>query len=232
MNSLLVLKRVSKIYESGKLLVPALLNVDLSIEKGEMVAVVGPSGSGKSTLMNILGLLDRPSSGQLCLADSEINLDTNERFLAALRGRAIGFVFQSFNLLARTSALQNVMLPTIYQKGSRAVHKQRAVKLLERVGLAQRIAHRPSELSGGEKQRVAIARALVNDPQIILADEPTGNLDSKTGKEIVSLLQELHKEGKTIIMITHDSQIAASCQRIIEMLDGRIVKDSYKSNHD
>jgi putative ABC transport system ATP-binding protein len=221
------LKQVDKIYQTGKLMVPALLDATLTIEKGEMVAITGPSGSGKSTLMNILGLLDRPSNGQVTINDHLIDLSMSDRKLSILRGLTIGFVFQSFNLLPRLSALDNVILPATYQKKKLTLSmKERAIDLLKQVGLGERLHHKPNELSGGEKQRVAIARALMNDPEVILADEPTGNLDSKSGKEIISLLQELQKKGKTVVIITHDPKIAASCQRTIEVLDGHIVGGS------
>lgn len=216
------LRQVDKIYQSGKLLVPVLLNVDLVIAQGEMVAIMGPSGSGKSTLMNIIGLLDRPTAGDLAIDGETIALSMSDRKLAALRGRKIGFVFQSFNLLPKMSALANVLMPTSYQAGSKAARRQQALELLKQVGLAERVEHRPTELSGGEKQRVAIARALINDPDIILADEPTGNLDSQSGQEVMEILAQLHKKGKTIVIITHDQKVAHRCQRTIRILDGKL----------
>ncbi len=221
--ALIELTEVNKIYQSGKLLVPALLDINLMIRKGEMVAITGPSGSGKSTLMNIIGLLDRPSTGQFTINSEAIDLTMSDAKLAKLRGRLIGFVFQSFNLLPRLSAVANVLVPASYQKEKRSIQRQRALALLKSVGLADRVLHQPSELSGGEKQRVAIARALINDPDLILADEPTGNLDSKSGQEIVDLLVELNKKGKTVVIITHDPGVAKRCQRIIKIQDGRLV---------
>lgn len=220
------LKQVQKVYQTGKLSVPALINIDLTIKQGEMVAIMGPSGSGKSTLMNLLGLLDRPSAGQMLIDDQPIDLSLPDNQLAKLRNEKIGFVFQSFQLLSRLNAIDNVLVPTSYlknrAKSNRAELRQRGLKLLEQVGLASRALHKPNELSGGEKQRVAIARALINDPEIILADEPTGNLDSKSGSQILDLLSELHKDGKTIVLITHDPKVAARCQRTIHILDGQI----------
>lgn len=220
------LQQVQKVYQTGQLSVPALINIDLTIKQGEMVAIMGPSGSGKSTLMNLLGLLDRPSAGQMLIDDQPIDLSLPDNQLAKLRNEKIGFVFQSFQLLSRLNAIDNVLVPTSYlknrAKSSRAELRQRGLKLLEQVGLASRALHKPNELSGGEKQRVAIARALINDPEIILADEPTGNLDSKSGSQILDLLSELHKDGKTIVLITHDPKVAARCQRTIHILDGQI----------
>ncbi len=213
---------VDKIYQTGKLMVPALLKATLTINKGEMVAIMGPSGSGKSTLMNIIGLLDRPSAGELKIDDQPVNLMMSDRSLALLRGKKIGFVFQSFNLLPKMTALSNVLLPTIYQKANRTETHKRALSLLDQVGLKERANHRPTELSGGEKQRVAIARALINGPDIILADEPTGNLDSKSGNEVMTILKELQRKGKTVIIITHDPKIGAQCQRTVQLLDGQI----------
>lgn len=220
---ILSLNRVSKIYDTGSIQVPALQDISLSIDEGEMVAIIGPSGSGKSTLMNILGLLDRATVGTLHIGNDEVALTMSDRTLAKLRSERIGFVFQSFNLLPHLSALENVRMPTTYTSISKQAARQKAEDLLVKVGLGERMHHKPSELSGGEKQRVAIARALINDPDILLADEPTGNLDSETGKEVLALLQQLHDEGSTIVVITHDNAIAASCQRTVSLLDGRIV---------
>lgn len=224
MQPLIKLEGVSKIYKSGKLEVPALLDIDLEIKKGEMVAVTGPSGSGKSTLMNIIGLLDRPTKGKYILNGEEIKMSMPDRTLAKLRSRNIGFVFQSFHLLPRATALENVLLPSFYNKdlsGKKA--KQKTLEVLDQVGLSKRIKHKPSELSGGEKQRVAIARSLVNDPDLLLADEPTGNLDSKSGMEIIKILKRLEEhKGKTVIVITHDEGITKECPRVIKLFDGRI----------
>ena len=220
MNTIIELKNVDKIYTAGKLSVPALLRINVAIKAAEMVAIMGPSGSGKSTLMNIIGLLDRPSGGELLIDEKAINLNMPTGKLAQLRGQKIGFVFQTFNLLPRLSALDNVLLPTLYQRGNKTEFKKHAKKLLDQVGLTARINHKPSELSGGERQRVAIARALINNPEVILADEPTGNLDSKSGQEIISILKDLNKDGKTIIIITHDANIAKHCSRTIHLFDG------------
>lgn len=218
---------LSKVYGSGAAQVLALAEVSIQIKAGEFVAVMGPSGSGKSTLMNILGCLDRPTSGQYLLAGEDVSrLDKTE--LAAIRNRRIGFVFQSYNLLSRTSALDNVLLTLFYLrngKTSPAEQREKALAALEAVGLTDRMHHQPQELSGGQRQRVAIARALVNDPVLVLADEPTGNLDSRTGSEIMELLGELHGQGRTIVMVTHDTQIAAYAQRSVHFLDGRVAQD-------
>lgn len=216
------LENVTKVYRMGKVGVNALRGVTLSINKGEMIAVIGASGSGKSTLLNIIGLLDRPTSGSYLFDGVDVSrLSDNQ--LAEMRNREFGFVFQDFNLLPRATALANVELPLVY---AGSVHRrlERASEALERVGLAERANHKPTELSGGEQQRVAIARALVNNPPLILADEPTGNLDSKSGVEIISIFQKLHQEGKTVILITHEADIAAQAQRTVRLHDGRIAK--------
>jgi putative ABC transport system ATP-binding protein len=215
---------LSRVYGRGAVMVTALDGVSIDIRAGEFVAVMGPSGSGKSTLMNLLGCLDRPTSGRYLLNGEDVShLGRDE--LAAIRGRRIGFVFQSYNLLARATAEDNVMLPLLYdrrQKRPPALRREMARQTLEAVGLAGRTGHLPSELSGGEQQRVAIARALVNDPLLVLADEPTGNLDSHSGAEIMELLHQLHREGRTIVMVTHDREIAAHTQRTIHLRDGHI----------
>src|SRR6476646_7259525 len=218
-------EELTKIYEMGDSEVRALNGASFTIGKGEMVAIMGPSGSGKSTLMSIIGCLDVPTGGSYRLDGIAVeNMDESK--LAEIRGRKIGFVFQQFNLLARTSALENVMLPLTYAGFSGKERNQRAMKALERVGLGDRTHHAPNELSGGQQQRVAIARALVNEPAILLADEPTGALDSKTGVEIMELFQNLHKEGgQTVILVTHDTYVARHTDRIIKLSDGRIVSD-------
>lgn len=220
---LIKINQVNKIYQAGDVYVPALNNISLDIESGEFVAIMGPSGSGKTTLMNILGCLDQPSAGQYFLEGVEINrLSRNE--LARIRNKKIGFVFQTFNLLPRTSALANVELPLFYGNNLTARQKkQRAEELLKKIGLADRVHHKPNQLSGGEQQRVAVARALVNSPSILLADEPTGNLDSRAGKEIMSLFQQLNSEGVTVILITHDKEVASYAKRVIHIKDGMII---------
>jgi putative ABC transport system ATP-binding protein len=215
------LDRISRTYAMGKLAVHALNDVSLEVRQGEFVAIVGPSGSGKSTMMNILGCLDRPTAGQYLLAGTPVaRLDDDA--LARLRSRTIGFVFQSYNLLPRTTALDNVTTPLLYQNVSRRERAVRAVAALERLGLGDRLDHEPSELSGGQQQRVAIARAIVTDPAMLLADEPTGNLDSASGREVIGLLHELNEAGRTIVLITHDAEVAGAANRQIHLLDGRI----------
>ena len=218
-------EELTKIYEMGAGEVRALDGASFTIDNGEMVAIMGPSGSGKSTLMSIIGCLDVPTSGTYRLDDVAVE-HMDEGKLAEIRGRKIGFVFQQFNLLARTSALENVMLPLTYAGFSGKERNLRAMRALERVGLGDRTHHAPNELSGGQQQRVAIARALVNEPAILLADEPTGALDSKTGIEIMELFQSLHQDsGQTVILVTHDSYVARHTDRIIKLSDGRIVSD-------
>ena len=219
---MIAIENLSKTYDSGTLTVSALREVSFQIKKGEFVAIMGPSGSGKSTLMNLLGCLDLPTTGSYHLEEVDIgSLKQNQ--LAEVRNRRIGFVFQSFNLLPRATALENTELPLLY--GRVANSTEIAMQALERVGLKHRAKHKPTELSGGEKQRVAIARALVTKPAIILADEPTGNLDSETGEEIMSLFHELNYEAVTLILVTHETEIAQQAKRMIQMKDGRIVKD-------
>ena len=216
------IENLSKVYDSDTFSVTALQEVSFKIKKGEFVAIMGPSGSGKSTLMNLLGCLDLPTSGIYKLRDLKISqLKANQ--LAEVRNRKIGFVFQSFNLLPRATALENTELPLLYGRVSNSTNI--AMQALERVGLKHRAQHKPTELSGGEKQRVAIARALVNQPAIILADEPTGNLDSVTGQEIMSLFHDLNKEGVTLIIVTHEDEIAKQAKRVIHMKDGKIIQD-------
>ena len=217
------LENITKVYKLGKVEVPALRGINLKIKKGDFVSITGPSGSGKSTLMHIIGCLDKPTSGKYILDGLVVhNLGDDE--LADIRKKKIGFVFQTFNLLPRTTALYNVELPMVYNGVPSNYRKQRAEELLKKVGLGHRLNHLPSELSGGERQRVAIARALANDPDIILADEPTGNLDSKMGSEIMNIFMKLYEEGRTIVVVTHEISIAKVGRRIIKMQDGKIIK--------
>jgi putative ABC transport system ATP-binding protein len=218
--SVITLENVHKIYQLGETEVEALRGSDVDIGQGEFVAVMGPSGSGKSTLMNMIGALDVPTSGEVTMGDENI-ADLQPDELALLRSRKVGFIFQEFNLINSMNAWQNVALPMVFRGKDRKERKKRAVKLLEDVGLGDRVEHRPSELSGGQRQRVSIARALANDPQIILADEPTGNLDTDTGGKIMELLTDLNDEGKTIIMVTHDPNDAEYADRIIQIIDGK-----------
>jgi putative ABC transport system ATP-binding protein len=218
------IRDVTKVYRMGEMEVHALRGASVRVCPGEMVSIMGPSGSGKSTLMNIIGCLDQSTSGVYLLDGIDVSSLSDDQ-LAAVRSRKIGFVFQSFNLLPRTTALQNVELPLVYAGGKN--RRERAVAALERVGLGDRLHHRPNELSGGQQQRVAIARALINDPSIILADEPTGNLDSKSGAEIMSIFQELNeRNGITVVFVTHEPDIAEHTKRIIRLMDGRIVEDA------
>ena len=223
---MIVINELTKVFSMGENEVRALDGASFNIEKGEMVAIMGPSGSGKSTLMSIVGCLDVPTSGSYILDDSPVE-KMNDSQLADVRSRKIGFVFQQFNLLSRTSALENVMLPLSYTNLSARASREKALRALDLVGLKERVRHHPSELSGGQQQRVAIARALVNDPSILIADEPTGALDSKTGAEIMELFQTLHHDlGQTVIMVTHDSFIARHTDRVIRLADGHIISDA------
>jgi putative ABC transport system ATP-binding protein len=223
--SLLRLVDVSKVYQMGDVEVRALRGVSLEVEKGEFVAVMGSSGSGKSTLMNIVGCLDRPSSGQYILAGKTVSLLPRDE-LADIRNKTLGFVFQSFNLLTRTSAVENVELPLLYQGVATKERVKRSIAALEKVGLGKRLDHHPSQLSGGQQQRVAIARALVANPQVILADEPTGNLDSRTSIEVMALFQELGRSGITVMLVTHEPDIAQYAARVVVMKDGKIQSDT------
>jgi len=222
-SNIIQLKNVHKDYKMGESIVSAVEAINLDIKKGEFIAIVGPSGSGKSTMMNLVGALDLASEGDIFL-DSQNIEHLEESELAQIRGRKIGFVFQTFNLIPTLTALENVMLPMMFQDITREKRKERALDLLKQVNLSHRLNHLPSELSGGERQRVAIARALANNPEVILADEPTGNLDSKTGKEIIQMLLNLNKQGKTIILVTHNLELAKMAKRTIKLKDGRIEK--------
>jgi putative ABC transport system ATP-binding protein len=221
------LKDITKTYRMGDVDFTVLSGVSLTVQSGELIAIMGPSGSGKSTIMNIIGCLDRPTSGSYRFEDREISAMTDDE-LASIRNVKIGFVFQTFNLLARFSALKNVEVPLIYGGVPARLRKGRAVPLLEKVGLADRMQHKPTELSGGQQQRVAIARALVNNPALLLADEPTGNLDSRSGEDILKILTGLNEQGVTVIIVTHDQTVAARCRRIINVKDGQIINDQVR----
>jgi putative ABC transport system ATP-binding protein len=224
MNSVINIENVVKTYDMGEISVHALRGVDLMIKKGEFVSITGPSGSGKSTLMHIIGLLDRPTTGKVKLEGKDVStFSQDER--ATMRNKHLGFVFQQFNLLRRTSALDNVSLPLLYSGVGPAERNRRAKEALEKVGLGERLDHYSTQLSGGQQQRVAIARALINKPSLILADEPTGNLDSKSGSEIMGLLKSLNDAGNTIVLVTHELDIARGTKRIVEIMDGKIVND-------
>ncbi|HDK26131.1 MAG TPA: ABC transporter ATP-binding protein [Candidatus Atribacteria bacterium] len=224
---MLEIHKIKKIYQMGKVKVEALKGVSFYVDKGEFVAIMGPSGSGKSTLMHIIGCLDKPTEGNFVIGGKDVS-KLNDDKLAEIRNKSIGFVFQQFNLLSRNSILHNVETPLIYAGIKTKKRRELSIQALESVGLSDRAKHKPNEISGGEKQRVAIARALVNNPLIILADEPTGNLDTKTGEEIMKIFDKLYQEGHTIIMVTHDVEIARHAQRIIHLRDGLIEKDEVK----
>ncbi len=227
-NSLIRLENVWKTYKLGEIDLSVLRGINLEIQPGFFVTIMGPSGSGKSTLMYLLGLLDTPSGGKIFLEDQDVSGFSQDK-LAEIRGKKIGFIFQQFNLLQNLSALENVILPMIFQGVSEAERRERAKKLLESVNLGHRINHKPSEMSGGEQQRIAIARSLVNNPEILIADEPTGNLDSSTGKAVMEILTELHREQKkTIVVVTHDPIIAHYSQNIVHIMDGQIVLNHFK----
>lgn len=227
-GTLISLSEITKIYSTGKVEVRALRGVRMEVQKGEFVGIIGPSGSGKSTLMNIIGCLDTPSSGSYLLDGNPV-ADLNIHQLASIRNRKIGFIFQNFNLLPYATAFENVELPLIFASIPGAVRKEKVMRSLSLVGLADRADHKPTELSGGEMQRVAIARAMANDPEVILADEPTGNLDSAAGREIISIFEDLNSKGKSVIVITHDMGIAERCHRLIHIRDGMIESD--QKNH-
>jgi len=221
------LEKVTKIYQIGSIQVPALRGISLTIESGEYLSVMGPSGGGKSTLLNILGCLDRPSEGRYYLGDQEVS-GLGDDDLSDIRGRRLGFIFQSYNLIQELSVLENIEVPLYYQGWPENKSREVSLKLSKRVGLEHRLAHRPHELSGGQQQRVAIARALVNDPLVILADEATGNLDSQSGEEILDLFGELHDQGKTLIMVTHDPMVASRTNRQLHLKDGILERDERK----
>jgi putative ABC transport system ATP-binding protein len=227
MESIISIKDLHKDYYVGKIVVPALQGVNIEINKNEYVAIMGPSGSGKSTLMNILGCLDVPTTGDYILNGTSVS-KLNDNELAAIRNREIGFVFQTFNLLARYNALENVMLPLVYAGVDKISRVEKAKQIIDMVGLTERMHHKPNELSGGQRQRVAVARALINNPAIILADEPTGNLDTKTSIDIMRLFNDIHQKGNTIILVTHEEDIALHAHRIIRLRDG-LVESDYKN---
>ena len=231
METVISIKNLVKNYYVGNQTVRALRGVDISIEKGEYVAIMGPSGSGKSTLMNILGALDTPTDGDYFLNGTNVSQLEDDQ-LAAIRNKEIGFVFQTFNLLQRYTALENVTLPLIYAGVSKVERREEALRVLKSVGLEDRVTHKPTELSGGQRQRVAVARALINKPSIILADEPTGNLDSKTSDDIMKLIKEIHDMGNTVIVVTHENDIAAKAERVIRLMDGMVASDRLSSEEE
>lgn len=227
MSNMITIKNLNKIYKTGSVEVHALKNINLEIKHGEFVAIMGQSGSGKSTLMNILGCLDRPTSGEYLLEGTDVS-KLSQDDLSLIRNKKIGFVFQAFNLIPRTNVLRNVELPMVYAKIKSSIRRKKAIELLEKVGLSDRINHLPNELSGGQKQRVAIARSLANNPPIILADEPTGNLDTQSSEEIMEIFRSLNKEGNSIILVTHEPELAEYADRVIVFRDGLIIEDKQK----
>ena len=230
-DAILVMDKLCKNYQLGTTELRVLREINITINSGEYVAIMGPSGSGKSTLLNMIGCLDRPSSGSYHLGGQDVaKLEDDD--LSAIRGARIGFVFQSFNLIAQLNVIENIEIPMFYQSYGEVESTERAMELATMVGLGDRMRHRPSELSGGQQQRVAIARALANDPLIILADEPTGNLDSSSGADILGILDKLHDEGKTLVVVTHDENIAEHAQRVIRLFDGRVAQDTYNYHKD
>lgn len=226
-KAIIDIRDVIKTFQVGEIEVHALRGVDLAIEEASFLAIMGPSGSGKSTLLNILGCLDRPTSGYYYLGGQNV-AQMDDDTLSSIRGKRLGFIFQSYNLIAQLTVIENIKVPLIYQGVNLQDYEQKCIELAALVGLEDRLEHRPSQLSGGQQQRVAIARSLINDPLMILADEPTGNLDSKTGKEVLELIEKLHRQGKTIVMVTHDYEIAYRADRVIHMMDGRIDSDEIR----